>query len=101
MLPTRTALLLAFAIGVALEVGRLGSRTGVPIAILLSVVIGFVTKGRGWLTPAAIGPAEFGAALYRGGNLAAHWVGPFFYFLALSVPMLIASLAGRRLRSRF
>jgi hypothetical protein len=88
------------AIGVALEVGRLGSRTGVPMAMLLSALIGCFTTGLGWLTPAAIGPAEFGAALYRAGGMAAHWVGPFFYFLALSVPMLIASLAGRRLRSR-
>jgi hypothetical protein len=88
------------AIGVALEVGRLGSRTGVPIAMLLSALIGCFTAGLGWLTPAAIGPAEFGAALYRGGRMAVHWVGPLFFFLALSVSMLIASLAGRRLRSR-
>jgi hypothetical protein len=88
------------AIGVALEVGRLGSRTGIPIAILLSALIGCFSGGPGWLTPAAIGPAEFAAALYRGGGMAAHWVGPLFFFLALSVPMLIASLAGRRIRSR-
>lgn len=99
-IPPRTALLLSVAIGVALEVGRLGSRTGVPIAILLSVGIGFFTRGRGWLTAAAIGPAEFAAALYRGGSMAAHWIGPFFYFVALSAPMLVASFLGRRLRSR-
>jgi hypothetical protein len=101
VLPTRTALLLSLAIGVALEVGRLGAQTGMPIAILLSAVVGFFSSGRGWLAPAAIGPAEFAAAFYRGGSLAAHWLGPFAYFLALSVPMVIASFAGRRLRRRF
>ena len=100
MLPTRTALLVSLAVGVALEVGRLGSRTGVPVAIVLSLAIGFFTSGRGWLTPAAIGPTEFAAALYRGGSLAANWVSPLLYFLALSVPMLLASFVGRRLRSR-
>jgi len=100
VLPTRTSLILSFAIGVALEVGRLGSRTGMPIAVLLSLAIGYFSSGRGWLAPAAIGPAEFAAALYRGGSMAAHWVGPFFYFLMLSLPMVVASFAGRRLRMR-
>jgi hypothetical protein len=100
VLPARTALLMSVAIGVALELGRLGGRTGVPVAILLSLAIGGFSSGRGWLAPAAIGPAQFAAALYRGASLATHWVGPFFYFLALSAPMLLAAFLGRRLRLR-
>ncbi|MGE3957648.1 MAG: hypothetical protein AB7H96_13085 [Vicinamibacterales bacterium] len=100
MLPTRTALLIAVAMGVALEVGTLGSRVGLPVAVVLSVVIGAATGGRGWLTPAAIGPAQFAAALYRGGSLASSWTGPFLAYLALGVPMLLAAYVGRRLRQR-
>jgi hypothetical protein len=100
VLPTRTALLISLAIGVGLEVGSLGARTGVFAAIALSCAIGYFGSARAWVTTAAIGPAQFGAALYRGGSMAAHWVGPFFYFLGLSAPMVLAALVGRRLRTR-
>lgn len=100
MLPARTAVLISLAIGVALEVGTLGSRTGVPIAALLSLAIGYFASGRGWMAPALIGPAEFAAALYRGGSLATNWLTPFVYFLALSIPMLLAGWVGHRIRSR-
>jgi hypothetical protein len=68
--------------------------------MLISAGIGLFTRGRGWLTPAAIGPSEFAAALYRGGSMAAHWTGPLVYFVALSVPMITASFLGRRIRAR-
>lgn len=100
MLPARTALLLSLALGVALEVGTLGSRSGLPIAVVLSGAIGYFSRGRGWMTPAAIGPAQFAAALYRGASMAASWLGPFFSFVALSVPMVLAAYLGRRLRRR-
>lgn len=100
MIPTRTALLIAVAIGVALEVGTFGSRSGLPIAVVLSVALGFFTRGNGWMAAALIGPAEFAAAFYRGGNLASNWVGPLAYYLALSVPMVLAAFVGRRFRNR-
>lgn len=101
MIPTRTAVLIALAIGVALEVGTLGTtRTSLPIAVVVSAVLGFFTSGSGWLAPAVIGPAEFAAALYRGGSMASNWLGPLAYYLALSVPMLLAGYVGRRLRGR-
>jgi hypothetical protein len=100
MLPARTALLIAVALGVALEVGTLPGRLGLPVAIVVSFAIGFFSGGRGWLAAAAIGPAEFAAALYRGGSMAAHWIGPFVYFVGLSIPMVLAAYVGRRLRSR-
>ena len=98
MLPARTALLLSLALGVALEVGTLGSRTGLPIAVVLSGAIGYFSRGRGWLAPAVIGPTQFAAALYRGASMASAWLGPFFYFVALSVPMVLAAYVGRRAR---
>ena len=100
MLPARTALLISLAIGVALEVGTLGSRTGLPIAVVLSGAIGYLSRGRGWLAPAAIGPAQFAAALYRGASMAPAWLGPFLYFVALSVPMVLAAYVGHRVRQR-
>ena len=101
MLPTRTAVLIALAVGVALEVGTLGaSRTSLPIAVVVSAALGFFTGGYGWLAPAAIGPAEFAAALYRGGSMASNWLGPLAYYLGLSLPMVLAAFVGRRLASR-
>jgi hypothetical protein len=96
----RTALLLSRALGVALEVGTLGDRTGLPIAVVLAGAIGYFSSGRGWMTPAVIGPAQFAAALYRGANMASAWLGPFVYFVALSVPMVLAAYVGRRMRLR-
>lgn len=100
MLPTRTALLISVALGVALEVGTLGDRTGLPVAVVVSAALGFFTTGRGWWTPAAVGPAQFVSALYRGATMASAWLGPFVYFLALSIPMVLAAFVGRRLRLR-
>lgn len=100
MIPTRTAVLIAAALGVALEVGTLGSRTGMPMAVVASVALGFFTSGYGWLAPALIGPAEFAAALYRGGSMATTWVGPLLYYVGLSVPMVLAGFVGRRFRQR-
>jgi hypothetical protein len=102
MLPPRTAVLLCLALGVALELGTLGARMGLPLVAIAAVAIGYFSHGRGWLAPAVIGPARFAAALYRGGSMAAAWLGPFVYYLAaLSVPMLLAAYLGRRLRTRF
>jgi len=100
MLPARTALLISLALGVALEVGTLGARTGLPLAVALCAAIGYFSTGRGWMTPAVIGPAQFAAALYRGASMASAWLGPFVYFVALSVPMVLAAYVGRRMRVR-
>jgi len=100
MLPARTALLLSLALGVALEVGTLGSRTGLPIAVVLSGAIGYFSSGRGWLAPAVVGPTQFAAALYRGASMASSWLGPFFYLMASSIPLVLAAYVGRRMRVR-
>lgn len=100
MIPARTALLVSLALGVALEVGTLGSRTGLPVAVLLAAAIGYFSTGRGWMTPAIIGPAQFAAALYRGASMAASWFGPLLYFVALSIPMVLAAYVGHRFASR-
>ncbi len=100
MLPARTALLVSLALGVALEVGTLGDRTGLPIAVVLSAAIGYFSSGRGWMTPAVVGPTQFAAALYRGASMASSWLGPFVYFVALSIPMVLAAYVGRRARTR-
>ncbi|MGC4080860.1 MAG: hypothetical protein QM736_01755 [Vicinamibacterales bacterium] len=92
--------MIAVAIGVALEVGTLSTTAGLPIAVVLSFAIGYAASGRGWLAPALIGPAEFAAALYRGASMASNWIGPFFYYLALSVPLVLAAYVGHRFRAR-
>ena len=66
MLPTRTALLVSIAIGVALEVGvtlASGRReawdagvywsTGLPLAVLAAAAVGYLSRGRDWLSTAA------------------------------------------------
>ena len=100
MLPARTALILSLALGVALEVGTFGSRSGLPVAVVLCAAIGYFSTGRGWMTPAVIGPAQFAAALYRGASMAPAWLWPFFYFVGLSVPLVLAAYVGRRMRLR-
>lgn len=94
-------MLITLALGVALEVGTLGERTGLPLALLISAAIGYFASPRGWLAPVLIGPAQFAAAFYRGGNLAASWLGPLVVVLVgTSLPALLAAYLGRRLRTR-
>ncbi|MBS1818451.1 MAG: hypothetical protein JSU08_11005 [Acidobacteria bacterium] len=100
MLPSRTAFLICIAIGVALEVGTLPARGGLAVAVLLSVVIGYVSRGYGWTAPFVVGPAQFVAALYRGGSMAASWAGPLAYFVGLGIGLLAAGFLGLRLRRR-
>jgi hypothetical protein len=112
MLPARTAVLISIAVGVALEIGvalATGRReawdasvywsTGVPLALLAAAAIGYLARGRGWLSAVLIAPAQVATMMYRGGagNL---WPLTLALSLLLGVPFLGVAFVGRRLRRR-
>jgi hypothetical protein len=113
MLPVRTALLLSVAMGVALEVGVVlatGRReardagvywsTGVPLTMVGAAAIGYLSRGRGWLAPAVIVPAQTVAMMYRTGEMGSLWPLTLALSSMLSLPFVGVSFVARRLRRR-
>jgi hypothetical protein len=113
MLPTRTAVLISIAVGVALEVGvavATGRReswdagvywsTGVPLAALAAGAIGYLARGRAWLSPALMVPAQVAAMIYRSGGAGSLWPLTLAFSFVLSLPFVGVALVGRQLRAR-
>lgn len=113
MLPTRTAALLAVAVGVALEVwvslatGRREAwdsgvywSVGLPIAILVAGGIGYLSRGRGWLAAALIAPGQVLAMAYRSGSSPTLWPLTLALACLLGLPFALVAWGGQRLRRR-
>lgn len=113
MLPTRTAALLAVAIGVALEVwislatGRreawdstLYWTAGLPIAVLVSGGIGYLTRGAGWLAAVLVVPGQVLAMMYRTGEIGNLWPLTLLLSVVLGLPFALVAYVGHRVRSR-
>jgi len=113
MLPERTALLISIAIGVTLEVGvtlASGRReawdagvywtVGVPVAGIAAAIIGYRSRGRGWLTTAAIVPAQVATMIIRSGELGGLWPLTVALSSILSLPFVGVAYAARRLLRR-
>ena len=112
MLPPRTALLVSVAIGVALEVGvtlASGGREawdagvywsmGLPLAALAAAAIGYLARGRAWLSTAVIVPAQVATMMFRGGA-GSLWPLALALSFVLSLPFVGVAFAARRLRGR-
>ena len=112
-MPTRTAALLAVAVGVALEVSislATGRREawdtslywtiGLPLALIAAAGIGYVARGNGWLAALLIVPGQVLAMAYRSGSIGSLTLWPLTLALScvLGLPFALLAYATRRLR---
>jgi hypothetical protein len=110
MLSLRAALWLSIAVGVSLELGihlATGRReawdsslywtVGLPATVLTSVVIGYLSRGRAWLSTLAIVPAHVLTMMVRSGELGGLWPLTVALSAILSAPFVGASWIGSRL----
>jgi hypothetical protein len=113
VLPTRTAALLAVAVGVGLEVwislatGRreawdssLYWMVGLPVALLAAAGLGYLTRGRGWLAAVLIVPGQLLAMAYRSGSIGSLTLWPLTLAVScvLGLPFALVAYASQRLR---
>ena len=111
MLSKRTTILIAVATGVALELGihALSGRReawdstqywtiGLPSAGLVSVAVGFLSRGSDWLWTAAIIPSQVMAMMLRSGELGNLWPLTLIVSAILSAPFVVAAFVGSRFR---
>jgi hypothetical protein len=105
-------MLLCLAVGVGLQVwiAYAGHRreawdsplfwsAGMPVAVLVSAAIGYLTKGNGWLAPGLILPGFVMAMSYRGGDLGL-WPLTIAASFVLSLPFVGVAWAASRFRRR-
>jgi len=97
----------ALEMGVALATGRREAwdaavywSTGVPLALVGAAAIGYLSRGRGWLAPLAIVPAQMVAMMYRNGEMGNLWPLTLALSSVLSLPFVGVAFVARRLRHR-
>jgi hypothetical protein len=115
LLPTRTAALLAVAIGVGLEVwislatGRreawdsgLYWTVALPVAVVAAGAIGYLSRGNAWLAALLIVPGQVLAMAYRSGSIGSLTLWPLTLALSclLGLPFALVAYVGQRLRRR-
>lgn len=113
MLSKRTAALLCILTGVTMEVviGAVSGRSelwdstlywtaGIPAALVVSVLVGSLTVGDGWLMAGLIIPAQIAAMVLRTSGSFTLWPLSIAASLILGAPLMIASLIASRLRAR-
>ena len=114
MLNRRSAILLSVAIGIALELAiqaTSGRReawdsgeywtVGLPVALVLSLVIGLLTRNRDWLWTALVVPSQVLTMMVRNGEMGGLWPLAVLLSTILSFPFVLAAFVGSRFRSRF
>ena len=97
----------ALEVGVALGTGRREAwdaavywYTAVPLALVGAAAIGYLSRGRGWLAPALIVPAQVAAMMYRSGELGGLWPLTLALSSVLSLPFVGVAFVARRFRRR-
>jgi len=97
----------ALEVGVVLATGRREAwdaavywSTGVPLALVGAAAIGYLSRGRAWLAPLAIVPAQVVAMMYRNGAMGNLWPITLALSSVLSLPFVGVAFAARRLRRR-
>jgi NAD/NADP transhydrogenase beta subunit len=111
MLSTRTAVFLAISTGVALElaVHAISGRReawdseyywmlGLPIAVLISIAIGFLSRRSGWLAALLIVPSQVMTMMLRSGEVGGLWPLTVVLSSILGAPFLFAAFVGSRFR---
>ena len=99
------------ATGVALELGihALSGRReawdsqqfwaiGIPAALLVSAVIGYVSRTNDWLWTVVIVPAQVLTMLLRSGEIGGLWPLAVGFSAILSAPFIVAAFVGSRFR---
>ena len=113
MLNRRSTILLSAAIGIALELAihaMSGRReawdsgeywtVGLPVALVLSLVIGLLTRNRDWLWTAIVIPSQVLTMMVSNGALGNLWPVAVLLSTILSFPFVLAAFVGSRFRSR-
>jgi len=113
VLNRRSTILLSAAIGIALELAihaMSGRReawdsgeywtVGLPVALVLSLVIGLLTRNRDWLWTAVVVPSQVLTMTVRNGALGGLWPLTVLLSTILSFPFVLAAFVGTRFRSR-
>ena len=111
MLNKRGAILLSLGIGAALELGihfatarreawdsGVFWTVGLPVAVLASLAIGIVTRGRDWMWTVLIAPAQVFTMMVRSAELGGLWPLTLVLSAVLSAPFLFAAFIGSRFR---
>jgi hypothetical protein len=109
----RTTILLAIAIGVALEVGigaMSGRReawdsgqywsVGLPFASVAALLLGYFASGRNWRWAILIVPAQLTAMMVKSGGIGTLWPLMLVLGAVLSLPFVAVASLGARLRAR-
>jgi NAD/NADP transhydrogenase beta subunit len=104
-------ILLAVATGVALELGihALSGRReawdspffwtlGMPIAALMSVMLGFISHRNDWLWTAVIVPSQVTTMMVTSGEIGSLWPLAVVLSSILSAPFVAASFVGSKFR---
>ena len=111
MLRRPAILMLSAATGVLLEVGVYlvsGRReawdspvfwtTGLPVAALIALVIGYVAAGTDWLWTAIIAPSQVLTMMVRNGEFGSLWPLTLVLSIILSAPFVAVAFIGSRFR---
>jgi hypothetical protein len=111
VLRTRTTILLAIVTGVSLELGvhALSGRReawdsseywtiGLPIAVCISIALGFLSRRSDWLWTAVIMPSQVMTMLVRSGEVGSLWPLALILSSVFSAPFVGASFLGSRFR---
>jgi hypothetical protein len=111
MLSRRTAVLVSLLTGVALElgVGLVTGRSeawdsglfwtiGLPMALVVAAVVGFLSKGRYWVWTLLIVPGQVLAMMIRNQEIGTLWPLTLILSAILSTPFVCAAFIGSRFR---
>jgi hypothetical protein len=111
VLNTWTTAILCILTGVGLELGihALSGRReawdseefwtlGLPVAFLVSVIIGLLSRRRDWLWALAVAPSQVATMMIRSGEIGGLWPLTIVFSSILSAPFVVAAFAGSRLR---
>jgi hypothetical protein len=111
VLSSRTTILLAVATGVALElgIGAMSGRReawdssqywtiGLPIAGVVSLAIGWLSRGSDWLWTLLVVPGQVLTMMVRSMEISGLWPLALIFSAILSTPFLVAAFIGSRFR---
>jgi len=113
VLSKQATILLTIVGGVALELGihawtgrseawdsELYWTVGLPIAGLVSVVVGFLSRQRDWLWTCLLVPSQVMTMMVRSGEIGNLWPLTMAVSSVLSAPFVAASFVGSRFRPK-
>ncbi len=111
MIGRRGVIIAGIVVGVALEVGihALSGRReawdspefwtiGIPSALAVSIVIGFLSRSRDWIWTFVIVPSQVTIMIVRSGEIGGLWPLAMILSSVLGVPFVIAAFVGSRFR---